>query len=137
MILMTFNPINKDISMVSIPRDTYTYMSIPNQFEGMTKINLRYSFGEAEVAIDAVEDLMELPINYYITVDFTAFEDIVNAVGGVEVDVPYDIKEQNAKGKFVIDLKEGRQHLTGEEALALLEQEKVITTSLEAVANKK
>ena len=118
MILMTFNPINKDISMVSIPRDTYTYMSIPNQFEGMTKINAAYSFGEAEAAIDAVEDLMELPINYYITVDFTAFEDIVNAVGGVEVDVPYDIKEQNAKGKFVIDLKEGRQHLNGEEALA-------------------
>lgn len=131
MILLTISPIDKTINMVSIPRDTYTAINVPGQFIGHEKINAAYAHGEmsvpsgqstegpsAEASIDAVENLMGVSINYYITVDFNAFESVVDAFGGVEVDVPYDIVEQNAKGKKVVDLREGRQHLNGEEALA-------------------
>ncbi|MGX7030470.1 LCP family protein [Vagococcus zengguangii] len=132
MILLTMSPEKEVINMVSIPRDTYTYIEVPNYYSGYEKINSAYAQGEsyaksegenvesesAEAAIDAVENLFNTTINYYITVDFNAFESVVDAFGGVEVDVPYDIVEQNAKGEVVVDLKEGKRRLNGEQALA-------------------
>ncbi|MGX6962755.1 LCP family protein [Vagococcus xieshaowenii] len=132
MILLTMSPEKEIINMVSIPRDTYTYIEVPNYYQGYEKINSAYAQGEsyaksegknvesesAEAALDAVEYLFNTTINYYITVDFNAFESVVDAFGGVEVEVPYDIKEQNAKGEVVVELKKGKQRLNGEEALA-------------------
>lgn len=132
MILLTMSPQKEIINMVSIPRDTYTYIDVPTFYQGYEKINAAYAQGEAyakaenknvesesaEAAIDAVELLFNTTINYYITVDFNAFESVVDAFGGVEVEVPYDIKEQNSKGKVVVELKEGKHLLNGEQALA-------------------
>ncbi|MBO0477431.1 LCP family protein [Vagococcus sp. DIV0080] len=117
MLLLTINPTTEKVDMVSIPRDTYTDIVSPS-FTGKDKINSAYSYGGIDATIDSVEKLLNVPINYYATADFKAFEDIVDALGGVEIDVPFTLTEQNAKGEKVVDLKEGKQVLSGEEALA-------------------
>ncbi|MGF2145788.1 LCP family protein [Vagococcus fluvialis] len=117
MLLLTINPNDELVNIVSIPRDTYTDI-VSDSFTGKDKINAAFSYGGIDSTIDSVEKLLNIPINYYATADFKAFEDIVDALGGVEIDVPFTLTEQNAQGKKVVDLKEGRHNLSGEEALA-------------------
>ena len=144
MLLLTIDPTDELVNIVSIPRDTYTDIK-SKEYVGKDKINAAFSHGGVDSTIDAVESLINVPINYYATVDFRAFEDIVNAVGGVEIDVPFTLTEQNAQGKKVVELKEGRHTLNGEEALAFsrtryidndIERGKRQQQVLEAVAKK-
>lgn len=144
MILLTINPTDELVNIVSIPRDTYTTI-ISDTYSGKDKINSAFSYGGIDATIDTVENLLDIPINYYATADFQAFEEIVDAVGGVEIDVPFTLTEQNAAGKKVVDLKEGRHVLNGEEALAFsrtryidndIERGKRQQQVLEAIAKK-
>ncbi|MGO3731982.1 MAG: LCP family protein [Vagococcus sp.] len=144
MLLLTINPTTELVNIVSIPRDTYTDINT-SKFVGKDKINAAFAYGGIDGTIDSVENLVNVPINYYATVDFQAFEDIVDAVGGIELDVPFTLTEQNAKGKKVVELKEGRHTLNGEEALAFsrtryvdndIERGKRQQQVLEAVAKK-
>lgn len=144
MLLLTINPKDELVNIVSIPRDTYTDI-VSDTFTGKDKINAAFSYGGIDSTIDSVEKLLNVPINYYATADFQAFEDIVDALGGVEIDVPFTLTEQNAQGKKVVDLKEGRHNLNGEEALAFsrtryidndIERGKRQQVVLEAIAQK-
>lgn len=118
MIVCTYNPKNGDTSMVSIPRDTYVTMKQKN-YNTTGKINSAYSIAQEEGTIDAVEKLLDIPIDYYVRVDFDTLEDVVNAFGGIYIDVPFNLTEQDANGKMNITFKEGKhQLLNGEEALA-------------------
>jgi len=64
--------------------------------------------------------LLDVPVDYYVKMNFNAFVDVVDALGGIEVDVPYTFSEQNSKDKAgAITLEKGLQTLDGEEALAL------------------
>lgn len=64
--------------------------------------------------------MLDIPVDYYVKVNFEAFIDVVDALGGITVDVPYEIYEQNSKDiDQAIHLKPGKQQLNGEEALAL------------------
>lgn len=118
MILCTFNPKNGDVSMVSVPRDTYVTMNFDdNNTTG--KINSAYSVAQEEGTIKAVKKLLNVPIDYYIRVDFDTVEDVVNAFNGIYIDVPFTLTEQDASGKMNVHFKEGKhQLLDGREALA-------------------
>lgn len=118
MILCTYNPKNGDVSMVSIPRDTYVTMDFDdNNTTG--KINSAYSIAQEEGTIKAVEKLLNVPVDYYVRVDFDTVEDVVDAFGGIYIDVPFTLTEQNAEGKKTVHFQEGKhQLLNGEEALA-------------------
>ncbi|GGC85345.1 hypothetical protein GCM10007216_15070 [Thalassobacillus devorans] len=62
----------------------------------------------------------QIPVDYYVRMDFNAFVDVVDAIGGINYDVPYEFKESDSNDKKdSIHLKEGYQHLNGEQALAL------------------
>lgn len=144
MILLTISPTEELVNIVSIPRDTYTQINT-KEFVGKDKINSAFAYGGIDGTVDAVEELINVPINYYATADFEAFENIVDALGGVEIDVPFTLVEQNAKGKKVVELKEGRHNLDGEEALAFartryvdndIERGKRQQLVLEAIAKK-
>lgn len=117
MILATINPEKEKISMVSIPRDTYTKIDTA-KFQGMDKINAAYSYGTEDASIQAVQDLLNVPINYYATIDFIAFEKVINDLGGIEVDVPYAVVEGDATGENAVFLEPGLQNLDGNHALA-------------------
>lgn len=117
LVLATLNNADKSIKLVSIPRDTYTY--IPDA-EREDKITHAYAYNGPSSTIESVEELLEVPVDYYVRMNFDAFIDVVDALDGIEVNVPYDLKEQDENDKKdAIVLEEGYQTLNGSEALAL------------------
>ena len=102
---------NDKISLVSIPRDSH--VEIPGR--GMDKINHAYAFGGMSLTIKTVEQLLGIPVNYYVKTNLEGFTDIVDIVGGIEVNVEKEIVFKEAK---TIVLKKGVQNLDSEEALA-------------------
>lgn len=82
MIVLTVNPNDKSMQMVSIPRDTRTEI-IGKGFDD--KINHAYAFGGPEMSIATVENFLDIPIDYFVQVNMESFKDIVDAVGGVTV----------------------------------------------------
>ena len=123
LILATFNVNDKSVKMVSIPRDSYVY--IPEE-KKKDKITHAHAFGGAEATIETVEELFDIPVDYFFKVNFNAFIDVVDALGGITVDVPISFTEQDSNDKAgSIRLKKGIQELDGEEALALARTRKI------------
>lgn len=117
LVLATLNNEEKSIKLVSIPRDTYTY--IPDAgYED--KITHAYALEGPSSTIESVEELLEVPVDYYVRMDFQAFIEVVDSLGGIEAEVPYDLEEKDENDIHgAIVLKEGLQELDGREALAL------------------
>ena len=105
-------------NIVSIPRDTYT------SIEGYKKqkINHAYNYGGAELSLKTVNNLLGTNIEYYMTIDYKFVEQIVDTIGGVEVDVPMDMQYEDpwADPPLKIDIKAGNQTLNGSEAIQFL-----------------
>lgn len=117
LILATFNAKDKSAKMVSIPRDSYVYIPCEDKYD---KITHAHAYGGVKCTVESVENLFDIRIDYYVKMNFYAFIDVVDALGGIEVEVPYDIKEKDSEDHHnAIVLKKGLQKLNGEEALAL------------------
>jgi polyisoprenyl-teichoic acid--peptidoglycan teichoic acid transferase len=84
MVLVHTDPDNHRIALLSIPRDLR--VEIPGF--GVDKINAAYARGGPELTIQTIERLTDLPINHLVIVDFSTFADVVDALGGITVDVP-------------------------------------------------
>lgn len=120
LLYLTIDPKKHEINLVSIPRDTYTEIIHDGEVQGRNKINSAYEVGEEKAVIETVENLLDVPVHYYATFNFDSFLEIIDALGGIEMDVPVTITEQNSAGEMgQIHLEEGHQTLDGEEALAL------------------
>lgn len=115
LILATFNKEDNSMKLVSIPRDSYVYVPETGNY---TKINHAYAYGGAKATIESVEHLLDIDVDYYVRMNFYAFIDVVDALGGVKVNVPYDLTEKDSNDMETINLKAGTQKLNGEEALA-------------------
>ncbi|WP_257963542.1 LCP family protein [Carnobacterium maltaromaticum] len=118
LIYLTINPKEHKINMVSIPRDSYTTI-VSKKYNGKDKINSAYTYGEEQATIETVEKLLNVPINYYVTFNFDSFLEIVDALDGIDVDVPVSFTDTNTLGNGEVHLEKGKQLLNGEEALAL------------------
>ncbi|MEQ6356866.1 LCP family protein [Lysinibacillus sp. M3] len=116
LVLATLNNKTHTIKMLSIPRDSYVY--IP-KVEYKDKITHAHAMGGTLTTIKTVEELLDIPIDYYVRMNFNAFIDVVDALGGIEAEVPYALHELDEFDKFTINLEPGMQHLNGSEALAL------------------
>ncbi|MCU5746036.1 LCP family protein [Staphylococcus sp. SQ8-PEA] len=116
MILSTFNQDKEQIRMLSIPRDTISYIPKVGYYD---KITHAHAYGGPTAAMDAVEATMNVPVDYYARVNMEAFVDAVDELGGIEYDVPYDINEINKNDDGRTKIKKGRHNLNGEEALAV------------------
>lgn len=117
LILASLNKDDKSVKLLSIPRDSYVYIPDIGKED---KINHAHAFGGTRATIDAVESLLDVPVDYYVKINFHAFVDVVDAIGGIDIEVPYEFKESNSADKGeAIHLLPGRQRLDGEEALAL------------------
>ncbi|WP_251551938.1 LCP family protein [Neobacillus muris] len=113
MLVVTVNPEKQSTKILSIPRDTRTKLinkNNPNK-NRIDKINAGYAYGGIEESIDTVENFLNVPIDYYIQVNMEGFKDIVDAVGGIDVDNQYAFELDGVR------LKKGPQHLDGTEAL--------------------
>ncbi|OCA87701.1 LytR family transcriptional regulator [Bacillus sp. FJAT-27225] len=108
MIVLTVNPNQKSVKMLSIPRDTRTDIVGHGTVD---KINHAYAFGGVEMSMNTVENFLDIPIDYYAQINMEGFKDIVDAVGGIKVNNTLD---------FTYDGKhfpKGEIKLTGAEAL--------------------
>ena len=122
MVLASVDPLSKTASVLSIPRDLW--VSIPG-FEDPQRINVAYRFGETyqlpgggpESAMKTVEGLLGLKIDYYALIDFYAFEQFIDELGFIEIDVPRNIWVDPIDGPTV-KLKRGTHDLPGNLALA-------------------
>lgn len=110
-ILARIDPVNKKVSMVSIHRDTMVDMGE----YGQQKVNAAHAFGGAALSVKTISDFAGVDISHYAEINFDGFRDIVDALGGVEVDVPVEINDEDAGGH----LDAGLQTLNGEQALIL------------------
>ncbi|NLJ18272.1 LCP family protein [Globicatella sulfidifaciens] len=116
LILATFNKNQNSVKLLSIPRDSYVYVP---ELDTYTKINHAHAYGGAKSSIETIENLLEVPIDYYVRINFDAFIDIIDTLNGVIVDVPYEVKELDSNDNAgAIHLLPGKQLLNGEEALA-------------------
>jgi len=117
LILTTLNKSDKSVKMVSIPRDSYVY--VPER-DTYTKITHAHAYGGPKATIETVENLFDLPVDYFVKINFNAFIDVVDALGGIEYDVPFEMYEMDSDdNKNAIHLLPGEQMLDGEEALAV------------------
>ncbi|WP_157455824.1 LCP family protein [Carnobacterium maltaromaticum] len=107
--VLTVNPKTKQTKILSVPRDTYTEIS---GFNKKDKIAHAYAFGGIETALNTLQNLLDIPIDYYISIDMGAAEKIIDAIGGVDVNSPLAFELDG------IAFKKGPAHLNGEEALA-------------------
>lgn len=125
LLLATFNPETTNTTIVSIPRDSYMPISCLNNRKN--KITNAGWHGE-ECIISSLENYFDITIDYHVKINFNGVVQLVDALGGVEVDVPYSFCEQNSKrqwGKNTIFVDSGTQKLNGEQALAFARHRKV------------
>jgi len=129
MILLTIDPVSRTEGMLSIPRDLW--VNIPGGY-GYGRINTAYSIGEGNklpasgkypgggpgLAMKTVEELLGVPIDYYAQIDFSAFVQFVDEIGGVKIDVPQKIEIDPLGDNNNKTLKPGVQTLPGDLALA-------------------
>ena len=128
MMLITFNPKTLNTTVFSIPRDTY--VPIACNGKKSNKINSS-AVGGATCVINTIEDLIDIDIDYYVKINFKGVVDLVDALGGVDVNVPVKFCEQDSNrnfGKSEICLETGEQTLDGEQALALARHRKTLAT---------
>lgn len=109
LIYCVLNPEKESVSLLSIPRDTYTEII---GYGIKTKINAAYAYGGAQMCINTVQNLLQLPVDAYAAVNLDGFPDIIDAVGGVTVDNAFEFTHDDYY------FAEGRITLNGEEALA-------------------
>jgi len=108
LLLITLDPKNKSMKLVSIPRDTYTKITYKNTYD---KINHAYYLGKTRLAIKTVEDFLDIPVDFYVEVNMEGFKKAINAIGGVNIhnETPFSFGKSN----FPI----GNLHLDGTETL--------------------
>ena len=114
MLVASLDPVKKKFHVFSILRDTY--VSIPGH--GKDRINTAITHGP-NVAMQAIGDLLGIPIQYYVYTDFQGFIKLIDQIGGIDYDVEKDmVYKTKADGpEYDIDLKKGFQHLDGNMAL--------------------
>ena len=117
LILITFNPKTLNATMLSIPRDSYVPISCwPGKDEN--KITHAAAYGN-DCIINTIEDFFDVDIDYYAKINFKGLVNLVNALGGIDVEVPQDLCTDDSSRGQQVCIKEGFQHLDGEGALVL------------------
>lgn len=112
MMLINFNPKTKKINIVSIPRDTLITIN-----GRMWKINAAYPIGGDQRVITEVQKLLSVNVNYIAKVNYQAFRDIVDAIGGVDMKIDYNMDYTDKSQNLRIDFKKGTTvHLNGKKA---------------------
>jgi len=110
---LSISPKTKDALILSIPRDLR--VEIPGR--NMDKINHAYAYGGKDLLIKTVSQFLDLPVHFYAVADFNGFVEIINQLGGVEIDVEKEMHYIDNAGGLNINLHPGEQLLDGEKAL--------------------
>ena len=119
LMLITFNPKTLSTTILSIPRDSYVPIAC---FSGQRKNKITHAAWKGETCMmNTIENFLDVNIDYYVKINFAGVVQLVDTLGGVEIDVPYNLCEQNSKrewGANTVYIEKGLQILNGEQALA-------------------
>ena len=126
MMLCKVNFDDGSIRMLSLPRDSIVKIRGKND-----KLTHAHSYGGPALTLKAVRDWLKLDVRYYVRVDYKAVEELVGIVGGVEFDVPINMKyDDPTKGNELhINIKKGKQTITKDNVIGLLRFSKATTTA--------
>lgn len=113
----TFDVPNKKIGLVSIPRDTKVRT---DKSQASCKVNAAYSLGGPEQLKQELNELLGIPIDFYVKIRLTAFQRLVDEVGGVRFNVPFHMKYKDPTQNLVIDQPAGDRLLSGEDAMEVV-----------------
>lgn len=126
MMVVMYDVPNKKISIMQLPRDTYTQIGgVSRKLNSTYQVmrNAAYNDGASDLlaegmrgAADVVQDILGIPIDFWALVDLSGFVNIVDALGGVDMYVPCDMEYNDPDQDLYINLKEGYQHLDGDKA---------------------
>ena len=117
MLLLRFDPQQEKVSVLSIPRDTRVYI----EGHGVGKINHANEYGGPALTASVASELLGgITIDRYVRVNVQGVEKLIDALGGVTVNVPKDMKYNDFSQHLYIDLKKGVQHLDGDKAMQFL-----------------
>ncbi len=122
--LVSFDKDTKKANLISIPRDTYYYREGYGKYSEFQKINAVYGTEEEGIKslMNAVEYLTGIPVDNYATIEYDGLRAAVDAIGGVEFDVPFHMRYTDPKDKPPLDINipPGKQLIKGDKALELL-----------------
>lgn len=110
--LMRFDAENKTVDIVSLPRDTL--------MSNGHKLNSSYNNGGTEKLRSNIEDMLGVPVDFYVSVDLKGFITLINQIGGVDFDVPEDMDYDDPYQDLHIHFKKGLQHLNGQQAMEVV-----------------
>ncbi|MNR80446.1 putative transcriptional regulator YvhJ [compost metagenome] len=113
MLVASLDPTNKRVNLLSVPRDTRVH--IPGR-HGYDKINAALAYGGAMLAAQTVSDFLQVPIHHWVVVKLDGVENLVDALGGVEIDVERNMSYYDRSAGLRISLKKGPQLLDGAKA---------------------
>ena len=123
-ILLSVNPKTHQVLLINTPRDYYVPLKTSGKNDKLTHSGI---YG-LEESIGTLENLYGVDIDYYVRINFTSFIKIINALGGIDVEVSKSFCEQDSDRNFdnQICLKKGKQKLNGEQALAYARHRKTL-----------
>jgi len=110
------NPDKKEAFLISIPRDTI--VTVPGR--GLDKVNHAYAYGGVELSRQTAEDFLNIKIPYYVIINLAGIEEIIDKIGGVEINVEKRMYYVDYAGGLTIDLQPGRQKLNGRQVMGYL-----------------
>ena len=116
LMIASLDPKKKQASLLSVPRDT----RVKIKGHGFDKINAAYAYGHEQLSQDTVEGLLGINIDHYIIINTKSFQKIIDAIGGIDIDVPKRMHYEDPwddDGGLVIDFQPGKQHMDGAKAI--------------------
>ena len=114
-LLMRFDVPNRRIDLVSLPRDTLLHHDWYSN-----KLNYAYASGGVELLRSEIENLLGVPVDYYLMVDLKGFVALIDRLGGVDFDVPVDMDYDDPAQDLHIHFAKGLHHLSGQQAMEVV-----------------
>ena len=114
-ILVRFDVPNKRIDLVSLPRDTLLHNEYRNN-----KLNFAYAKGGTELLMEQIENLLGIPVDFYVTVNLKGFIALVDQIDGVDFDIPINMDHDDPYQDLHIHFTKGPRHLNGQEAMEVV-----------------
>lgn len=114
-ILVRFDVPNKRIDLVSLPRDTLLHNEYRNN-----KLNFAYAKGSTELLMEQIENLLGIPVDFYVTVNLKGFIALVDQIDGVDFDIPINMDYDDPYQDLHIHFTKGPRHLNGQEAMEVV-----------------